>query len=294
MRERITRLLSADDPETGRLVRWVVTALLGWVLVTAGPAVPLVWALFGVSAACWLVFLFTDRPWPLALGSAAAALAVGPDGSDAIVFLYPQLMLLVAHLATPFRVGLAVAAADLAIVVGSMMWWQRPAGALAVYATVLVSVLFVAMHRRQFRQSQQIRTRAAALDERARIARELHDVLAHSLGVLRVQLEVADALLTEKKDLEGAAERVRRSLKLATEGLVEARSAVAALREDIPPLPDALAALVAQHRHDHGADVELRTSGVPRPLPPPSRSACCAPPARRSRTPPSTRPARRS
>ena len=39
------------------------------------------------------------------------------------------------------------------------------------------------------------RDRATALAERNRIGREIHDVLAHSLGALSVQLEAADALL---------------------------------------------------------------------------------------------------
>jgi signal transduction histidine kinase len=53
---------------------------------------------------------------------------------------------------------------------------------------------------RQTQLAQQEHARAAALDERGRIARELHDVLAHSLGALNVQLELAEALLDERQD----------------------------------------------------------------------------------------------
>ncbi|WP_219825723.1 sensor histidine kinase [Nonomuraea typhae] len=271
---RITRLLSVDDPETGRLVRYVVTALLGWTLATAGPAEPLVWALLSVSMACWLLFVALDPRAPrpalaaLALGSATAALAIGHGGSDGLIFLLTQLMLFGANARTPVPWILAVAAADLVLMVGGMLRAGAAGGSVAVYASVLGSMLVVALHRRQYRLGLADRARAAALDERARIARELHDVLAHSLGALRVQLEVADALLTEKRDVAAAAERVRRSLRLATDGLIEARSAVAALREDVPPLPDALAALAAQHRHDHAAAVEIRTHGPARPLAP--------------------------
>jgi signal transduction histidine kinase len=45
---------------------------------------------------------------------------------------------------------------------------------------------------------------AAALDERTRIAREIHDVLAHSLGALGLQIQVARAILTERHDEEKA------------------------------------------------------------------------------------------
>jgi signal transduction histidine kinase len=42
--------------------------------------------------------------------------------------------------------------------------------------------------------------KVAALDERARIAREIHDVLAHSLGALGLQLQAAQAVLTTQHD----------------------------------------------------------------------------------------------
>ena len=110
----------------------------------------------------------------------------------------------------------------------------------------------------QTRLAQREHARAAALDERGRLARELHDVLAHSLGALSVQLELAEALLDEGNDIPGALDRVKRSRRLAVQGLVEARNAVAALRSDeVPALPEALAALVEQHRTDHGVEVDL-------------------------------------
>jgi len=48
----------------------------------------------------------------------------------------------------------------------------------------------------QTRLAQNEHARAAALEERGRIARDLHDVLAHSLGALSVQLEVAELCWT--------------------------------------------------------------------------------------------------
>lgn len=74
--------------------------------------------------------------------------------------------------------------------------------------------------------------RAAALEERARISRDLHDVLAHSLGGLVVQLEAADAVLSVGGDTEQVASRLRTSRRLAVEGLQEARAAVRELRGD--------------------------------------------------------------
>ncbi len=60
--------------------------------------------------------------------------------------------------------------------------------------------------------------RAAALEERSRIARDIHDLLAHSLGGLVRQLDAAEALLVERRDVDGAAERLRVSRELAVGG----------------------------------------------------------------------------
>lgn len=79
--------------------------------------------------------------------------------------------------------------------------------------------------------------RAAALEERSRIARDIHDLLAHSLGGLVRQLDAAEALLVERRDVDGAAERLRVSRDLAVEGLREARAAVGELRSPGRPAP---------------------------------------------------------
>ena len=109
---------------------------------------------------------------------------------------------------------------------------------------------------------------AAALAERGRIAREIHDVLAHSLAALTVQLEAADALLEVggEKGVQKAHDYVQKSRRIAREGLVETRRAIAALREDSPPLPELLYALTDAYRADTGAEAEVRVEGLPRPL----------------------------
>jgi signal transduction histidine kinase len=110
--------------------------------------------------------------------------------------------------------------------------------------------------------------RAAALEERTRIAREIHDVLAHSLGALAVQLDVTEALLDDGADTTVLRAHVARARRLAVDGLTEARRAVTALREDTPPLPVLLDGLIAQYRADSGAPARLRVTGAPRALPP--------------------------
>lgn len=87
---------------------------------------------------------------------------------------------------------------------------------------------------------------AAALEERGRIAREIHDVVGHSLSGIAVQLDMADALHAAGKPDE-ANEAVRRARALAVSGLKETRRAVHALQHDVLPLPEALARLAEGH-----------------------------------------------
>jgi signal transduction histidine kinase len=102
--------------------------------------------------------------------------------------------------------------------------------------------------------------RADLLAERAAVARDIHDVLAHSLGGLVIQLDAVGALLEGERYAE-AASRVEQARRLAADGLTEARRAVAALRDpatgaDTAPPDDAVADLIATHRA-LGAAAEL-------------------------------------
>lgn len=84
--------------------------------------------------------------------------------------------------------------------------------------------------------------RNSALAERARIARDLHDVLAHTLSGAGMQLELADALLEADRPADARA-AIQRARGAIADGVTEARGAVHALREDTVDLPEALAAL---------------------------------------------------
>ncbi len=129
--------------------------------------------------------------------------------------------------------------------------------------------------------------RAKALDERARLAREIHDVLAHTLGGLVVQLDAADAVLGETGDSAKARRLVVSARRLAVEGLEETRRAIAALRLDPVALPDMLAALADSVGRDRWVHVTTKLTGIPRELLI-RASPCTAPPKRRSPTPAST------
>jgi signal transduction histidine kinase len=118
-------------------------------------------------------------------------------------------------------------------------------------------------HIEQLHQEQR---RSAALDERNRIAREIHDVLAHSLGSLGVQIQAAQAVLIDQRDIERAVELLGQARRGATDGLNETRRALHALRADTPPLPEVLAELSANHRRRYGSQVSFEVTGEPRSL----------------------------
>jgi signal transduction histidine kinase len=108
--------------------------------------------------------------------------------------------------------------------------------------------------------------RAATLDERTRIAREIHDLLAHSLGALGIQLEAAQALLTDAKDIDRALPILSQARRLAASGLEETRHAIEALRIDAPPLPETLASLAEGHIRQQQTPVTLTVTGHVRAL----------------------------
>jgi signal transduction histidine kinase len=119
---------------------------------------------------------------------------------------------------------------------------------------------------------QEAKARSAVADERARIARELHDVIAHSLSVIVVQAAAERRVLgpehTTTKEVLGSIEHTGR------QALVELRRLLGVIRktDDRPTLrPQPTLAhldeLLAQVR-ETGLMVELRTEGAPVPLPP--------------------------
>ncbi|HEY0495299.1 MAG TPA: histidine kinase [Kutzneria sp.] len=115
--------------------------------------------------------------------------------------------------------------------------------------------------------------RAAALAERARIAREVHDVLAHSLAGLSLTLQGTRLMLQRDNASQEVIDQVTKAQRLAADGLAEARRAVAALREDKVPDARAIADLVTAFRLESGAAAELVVNGEPRDLPAEAASA---------------------
>ncbi len=116
------------------------------------------------------------------------------------------------------------------------------------------------------------RARTAVDEERARIARELHDVVGHSVSVMTVQAAAARRLLKPHQEQEREALLVVE--QTGREALAEMRRMVGVLRrpEEAPALApqpslEHLDTLVA-HTRERGLPVELRIEGTPSALPP--------------------------
>jgi signal transduction histidine kinase len=115
--------------------------------------------------------------------------------------------------------------------------------------------------------------RAAAEAERARLAREMHDVLAHSLSALALQLETTRLLARDR----GADPELTRALdqahNLAASGLQEARRAIATERGEELPGPERIGVLADAFGEQSGLPVEVEVEGQPRELAPDARLA---------------------
>ena len=147
-------------------------------------------------------------------------------------------------------------------------WAAWMAGAsMALVGGLLIRhqvTLLAELHAAQAELADRART-----EERNRIARELHDVIAHSLTVSL--LHVASARMAVQYDPAGAVRALEEAERLGRESLDEVRATVGLLRvEDddggtagvAPPLPGAadLPELLQRYR-SAGAAVELRTDG---------------------------------
>ncbi|GAB4190452.1 MAG: sensor histidine kinase [Roseiflexaceae bacterium] len=99
-------------------------------------------------------------------------------------------------------------------------------------------------------------TRVALVEERNRLAREVHDTLAQELAGIALQLEAADALLDSTP--ERARARIRQALATTRESLAEARRSVLDLRSgplERQELPSALLELARRFQEESGVPV---------------------------------------
>lgn len=249
-------LLSGDDPTDlsgGRSrsrLGWGLSAV-GIVAVTFwfvknGLALHLpawAWVVGTVALAAWTVreFLRTPRTTVVAAAVMVVAGAAVVVSTDALM-LAPVIVGIVVLQASdrlPVWTGtVAVLVALVEIAVTAAAVGTAVVFVLASCGGLVLGVL-VGFSRRQFRlaeaqarQAERDQARAELLADRSRAARDVHDVLAHSLGGLVLQLDAVEALL-EAGRVDEAARRAADARTLAADGLAEARRAVHALREDV-------------------------------------------------------------
>jgi signal transduction histidine kinase len=108
--------------------------------------------------------------------------------------------------------------------------------------------------------------REAALAERQRIAREVHDVLAHSMSGLVLQLDAAQILAAREHASAALSESIDRARHLAWVGLDESRRSVGMLRNENLVGPERLAELATGFEHDTHTSCVLTVEGRELPL----------------------------
>jgi signal transduction histidine kinase len=119
----------------------------------------------------------------------------------------------------------------------------------------------------EIQASRKAEADAAMLRERSRIARDMHDVLAHSLSGLMLQLEGARMLAGQPDAGDQLPRALDRAHHLARAGFDEARRAISALRdEETLPGPDRLKQLAQEFEQDSQVATSFETDGVPREL----------------------------
>ncbi|WP_305082704.1 MULTISPECIES: sensor histidine kinase [unclassified Nocardia] len=235
------------------------------VLAGIGALAYLIWALLPADR------LLIDHAALLVMTVCGGLTVAWFGGSAILVWVAVFVAIALQQHSLPFGIAVTVLAA--VTMSCSALLRHAPLGVIVGLLGGVALVSLLGSGRRQFRvtaeqnrllveQSREIRAerdRAAALAERGRIAREVHDVLAHTLGGLVLQLDAADALL-EAGEVDRAGALVRTSRGLAASGLADARRVVGALRAESIDLPTELGRVAEEHRAV-GGRVDLHIDG---------------------------------
>jgi signal transduction histidine kinase len=271
---------SSRRPTRGDLI--LVAIFLAWALLEAffvnhpGPA----WAR-ALAAVGFAIPLLWRRPAPVvalaAIGAVAAARAWTVHGPDEGAMPFPAILVAVFSAGLYVRrlwLSLACTAFPVALVLvlaKSPEWsGERQVADFAILTFFVCSAwaagYLIRRRAAQVRAAEEAggaRAREAVTEERARIARELHDVVAHSVSIIALQAGAAEGLV--ETEPAAAREHMAAVRRTAHEALVEMRRLLNVLREDEPtyePMPAVADVddLVATAR-EAGLPVELRREG---------------------------------
>jgi len=285
----LARCRAAGYPEFAWWIPLVMeaSALLGAVVAVGqradGHLLPAA-ALIAVALTPWLSDVVRrPLPWPVftvVVVSATAATAVlYPVNYDFAMFV---MVMLAGHLGATVRLGRGLAAvvamcvllkglAMLGLLDGSGFW----IAALVIGWDVGFVMQYQQRRLEEEHRAQETRQAQAVLEERQRIAREVHDVIAHSLSVTMLHLTAARRALEEDgaDDVDEAIAALRDAERLGRQAMTDIRHTVGLLGQDggertaaAPDLAD-VPALVEQFRAA-GLDVALALHGDSSRVPP--------------------------
>jgi signal transduction histidine kinase len=291
-------LLDSVNQRLAALIRLAGLALICWSILAArhhpgASGRGLVVAIcLAAAVICWLVWtVWSDAqrrgvtPDVYVMAAAGGVLVGAAPNSAASAFVF--IAVVIAAIRGPQPRALQVLALGVSAVAVSTAVYAGSGLGLLAYALGLAAASLAGSNRRdaqlrteqaelllaQTQRSHEEQLRAARLEESTRIAREIHDVLAHTLAGLTIQLEATSSLLEQGAERDAILARVQRAHTLARDGLAETRRAVGALRGDPVSTAAGIQALVDDYRASAEAPVELTVDGDPRRLTGPSGEA---------------------
>ncbi|MGS0684840.1 sensor histidine kinase [Nakamurella sp. GG22] len=257
---------------------------------TDGPTPGWAWVVVGIG--CAALLFRRSHPWPVLLVTTAAYLALQAFSHDIPPLILAVVTALVTITLAGQRGAAIIAAATitlLALVIGTILdaeYWSHPRPvAVAAICALAIALADAVRNRRAYVAAVEERARRAeesmeedarrrVADERLRIARELHDVLAHHIAVINVQAGVAGHLLDRKP--EQAREALDHVREAARSVLSEMQAVVSVLREpgsagdETPPQEPVPSLATVDELLDGfrstGLIIDVVVSGAPVPL----------------------------
>jgi two-component system, NarL family, sensor histidine kinase DesK len=204
-----------------------------------------VWGVLGLVAfvACYIAVVMSQRTFgepnrlSYLLIVVVTALAIGlPLLFGGGWLTLPIYMTVLYSMALPTRTAVAgIVGMGVAVVLIGLLKQNDPGTTLVfVFQVVTLGILFMSVRNTrllvtQLRQAQEEVARLAASEERLRIARDLHDLLGHSLSLIVLKSELAGRLA--ESGSERAVAEINDIESVAREALVEVRDAVTAYRQ---------------------------------------------------------------
>ncbi|MEV4164645.1 sensor histidine kinase [Nonomuraea dietziae] len=247
------------------LAGWAI-AMVG--LTSAATAQAPVWAklalAFGLGPP-----LAVRRLWPVSVFGLvlAVSMVASVSGVVSMAYLSPTYALYVVALERPGRVPtnmVAIVTVVMAVslaVAGAPAGWARGVGDVLFGLAAMGGAWTVGRAVRERRLYAARAVERLVTEERLRIARELHDVVAHSMGLIAVKAGVANHVMRSRPEEAHDALKVIESA--SRDALTEMRHLLGVLRTEPPdlrPVPEL--AELAERTRLAGVAVELRATGV--------------------------------